>query len=208
MTDPAQPIPPPGDDPQGSLGAVLIGGAILLIAGLFIFWPDSDGATAERGKAGARANAAQHGSNSAAGERSGGGGGGVDGLGRGIDPRDIDPARAQSDAERTAHARLTPGLLSPGLTMAPPPKPVPEPTSFASTADEIAYVEKKLTQARADLDARATFLERMQKIQQKSKSVDEDERNAARAKIVQQNYETARTRVEELEKRLKSLKGV
>lgn len=186
---------------------MLIGGAILLIAGLFIFWPDSDATTAERNKASAQGAAAQQGSNTVAGGR---GGGAVDGLGRGIDPRDIDPARAQaqSDAERTAHARLTPGLLSPGLTMAPPPKPTPEPTSFATKAEEIAYVEKKLAQARSDLDARATFLERMQKIQQKSKSVDEDERNAARAKIVQQNYETARVRVEELEKRLKSLKGV
>ena len=48
----------------------------------------------------------------------------------------------------------------------------------------------------------------MEKIQQKSKSAAEDERNAGRAKIVKQNYENARLRVEELEKRLKSLRDV
>ena len=199
MTDPAPSMPPPAEDPQGSLGAVLIGGAILLIAGLFIFWPESESATAARQTA-AKGAAAEQGSNAVAGDARGG-------LARGIDPRDVDPARVQ--LKKDPEARVTAGLVAPaGLTMAPPPVPTPEPTSFASKAEEIAYVEKKLVQARADLDARAVFLERMEKIQQKSKSVDEDERNAGRAKIVKQNYENARVRVEELEKRLKSLRDV
>ena len=205
MTDPAPSIPPPAEDPQGSLGAVLIGGAILLIAGLFIFWPASETATADARAQATQAAGAQ-GSNTVAGERGAGGG-----LARGIDNRDIDPAQARTQFERSTEARVTPGLLpsgSGGLNMAPPVPTTPEPTSFASKAEEIAYVEKKLAVARTDLDARATFVERMQKIQQQSKSVDEDERSAARAKIVQQNYEAVRLRVEELEKRLKSLRDV
>ncbi len=198
MTDPAPSIPPPADDPQGSLGAVLIGGAILLIAGLFIFWPQSDTTTtATRTAAG---QSAAQGSNSLVSGKDGGDGGIV----RGIDPRDIDPAQA---AQRV-QARLTAGVQAPNLQMAPAPTPAPEPTSFDSTAEEIAYVEKKLTLARADVEARAVFVDRMQKILQKGKTADEDERNAARAKIVQQNYETARARVTELEARLKSLKQI
>ena len=196
---------PPAEDPQGSLGAVLIGGAILVIAGLFIFWPDSESTTDARRTAASGATAEQ-GSNAVAGRgtKSGSARGGA---GRGVDPRDIDPAHPQ--AKKDPDARVTPGLHAPmGLSTAPPPVPTPEPTSLATTAEEIAYVEKKLVQARADLDARAVFLERMEKIQQKSKSVDEDERNAGRAKIVKQNYENARVRVEELEKRLKSLRDV
>lgn len=201
MTDPAPSMPPPAEDPQGSLGAVLIGGAILVIAGLFIFWPKSDTATAD---ARTQAAAAQ-GSNAAAD-----GPGAAGGLAQGIDPRDIDPARARTQqVERSTTARVTPGLLpATGMGMAPPAAPTPEPTSFATKAEEIAYVEKKLGQARSDLDSRATFVERMEKIQQKSTSVDEDERNAARAKIVKQNYESARVRVEELEGRLKKLREV
>lgn len=196
MTDPAPSIPPPADDPQGSLGAVLIGGAILLIAGLFIFWPQSD-TTATRTPAG---QGAAQGSNSLASGKDGGDGG----LVRGIDPRDIDPAQAAQAAR--VQARLTAGVQSPNLQMAPAPTPTPEPTSFDSTAEEIAYVEKKLALARSDVEARGVFVDRMQKILQKGKTADEDERNAARAKIVQQNYETARARVTELEARLKSLK--
>lgn len=201
MTDPAPSIPPPVEDPQGSLGAVLIGGAILVIAGLFIFWPKGETATAD---ARTQSTAAQ-GSNAAAD-----GPGAAGGLAQGIDPRDIDPARARTQqVERSTTARVTPGLLpATSMGMAPPAPPTPEPTSFASKAEEIAYVEKKLGQARSDLDSRATFVERMEKIQQKSTSVDEDERNAARAKVVKQNYESARLRVEELEKRLKSLRDV
>ncbi len=203
MTDPAPSMPPPVEDPQGSLGAVLIGGAILVIAGLFIFWPKSETATADA-RAAAQSAAAQ-GSNAAAG-----GPGAAGGLAQGIDPRDIDPARARAQqVERSTTARVTPGLLpATGMGMAPPAAPTPEPTSFATKAEEIAYVEKKLGQARSDLDSRATFVERMEKIHQKSTSVDEDERNAARAKIVKQNYENARVRVEELEGRLKKLREV
>jgi hypothetical protein len=198
MTDPAPSIPPPADDPQGSLGAVLIGGAILLIAGLFIFWPSSDNATTAARTTAGQGTAAQ-GSNAVAGDGKAGADGGL----RGIDPRDIDPAQSAQNVQ----ARLTPGLMAPSLSMAPPPAPVPEPTSFATKAEEIAYVEKKLSLARADAESRAVFVERMRKIQEKSKSADEDERNAGRAKIVQQNYENARARVTELEKRLESLGG-
>lgn len=198
MTPPAPTTPPPADDPQGSLGAVLIGGAILLIAGLFIFWPASETASPGGGGAGGnKAGAAAQQANSAAEDgRSGGG------LAQGIEARDVDPARGQQRSE----ARVTPGLLAPTRGMAPVPPPTPERTSFASNAEELAYFEKKLEDARKDLDMRATFLERMRKIEAQGKSAAEDERNAARAKIVQKNYDSARLRVEELEKKVKALR--
>ena len=199
MTEPAPSHPSPAaptDDPQGSLGAVLIGGAILLIAGLFIFWPASEPAS-PRGVegAGGKDGPALQANNVADEDRRGG-------LAQGIDPRDADPAERAQRGE----PRVTPGLLAPTRAMAPVPPPTPEPTSFASPAEELAYFEKKLAAARTDLDMRATFLERMRKIQEKSQSVAEDDRNAARAKIVQKNYDSARVRVETLEKKVKELK--
>jgi hypothetical protein len=201
MTDPTPTVPPPADDPQGSLGAVLIGGAILLIAGLFIFWPDNDNASNAARTAAGKGAAAVQGSNTLAGDGKGGANGG---LARGIDPRDHDPARG-AEPVNPNRPRITPGLMAQDLGMAPPPPPPP--TSFASKAEEIAYVEKQVAQARLDLDTRAVFVERMTKIQQQGKNVEEDERNAARAKVVQQNYEAARLKLEALEQRLKLLRG-
>ena len=78
--EPTTPTPPPAEDPQGSLGAVLIGGAILVVAALLIFWPDGDSAS-QTGGADARGNAAQ----------ASGAGGGASGSGqaRGVAPREV-----------------------------------------------------------------------------------------------------------------------
>ncbi len=186
-------LPPnaPADEPQGSLGTVLIGGAILLIAALLIFWPDGD--TAGKGDAAGKGGAAgQQGSNMA-------GGGGPGGVARGIQPRAIDPAEGRSTPQ------VTPGLMAPtnGLAMAPEPKP--EPTSFPSAAAEIAHFEKKLEEARANLVARTTFLERMKK-QKEDAPISELDRINQRGKVVQENYDKAVTRVDDLEKKVAELK--
>jgi hypothetical protein len=181
---------PGPEEPQGSLGAVLIGGAILLIAGLLIFWPGSDSAS----KTGAGADgkgAGVQGSNVA-----GGGPGG--GLASGIKPREVDPAEGRTHSQAAFAAPTN------GLAMMPTSKP--EPTSFPSAAAEIAYFEKKLEQAERDLVSRTTFLERMKRIQEKA-PISEHDRNVRRAKIVQENYDKAVARVAELEKKIAELRA-
>jgi hypothetical protein len=178
------------DEPQGSLGAVLIGVAVLAIAALLIFWPDSETAS-KAGKDG-KDGAAGQGSNVA-------GGGAAGGVARGIQPRAIDPAEARS------RPQVTPGLLAPTSGLAMSPERKPEPTSFPSAAAEIAHFEKKLEQARADLTARTTFLERMKK-QKDEAPISETDTMNQRAKIVQNNYDRALARVEELEQKVAGLK--
>ena len=194
MSDASKSKPPPSappDEPQGSLGAVLIGAAILIVAALLIFWPDSDAASGDAGKGGKGGKAGQQGSNMADGGRSG--------TARGIQPREVDPAEARMTPQ------VTPGLLAPTNGLATMPAPKPEPTSFPSAAAEIAYFEKKLVQAREDLAARTTFLERMKK-QKDNAPISELERMNQRGKVVQDNYDKAVVKVGELEKKVAELK--
>jgi hypothetical protein len=179
----------PGEEPQGSLGAVLIGGAILLIAGLLIFWPGGDSATGRMTGPDGKVGGVQ-GSDIAGGPGSG--------RASGIKPREVDPAEGRV---RPSAAFAAPGQ---GLAMMPTPKP--EPTSFPSAAAEIAYFEKKLEQARRDVVARTTFLERMKRIQDRAPLADH-ERNIRRAKVVQENYDKAVKRVEELEAKIAGLRA-
>jgi hypothetical protein len=194
MTSPAPTPTPPADEPQGSLGAVLIGGAILVIAGLLIFWPDGDTATRTGGKPG---GSAQQANNAVAGE----GGGGAGAAVRGVAPRENDPAQGR------VQPRVTPGLIPPNQGMAPPRPPKPEPTSFPSAQAEIEYWEKKLDQARSDLEMRSTFLTRVKKMQAEMHTPEEQQRLDARAEIVQKNYDTAKQKVDELEQKVAGLKA-
>ena len=178
----------PAEEPQGALGAVLVGGAILLIAALLIFWPGGDTSGVD-GKGGARGQQANNGVD----------GDGRGGPGRGITPREADPAEAR------VAPRVREGLLAPTNSMAMVPTREPEPTSFPSVAAEIVYLEKKLVEARANLESRAMFLERMKKIQTAA-PISEQERNARRAKVVQDNYDKAQLRVDDLVYKLKLLR--
>ena len=182
----------PAEEPQGSLGAVLIGGAILLIAALLIFWPGSDGATNKRGADGKGGRGDAQANNGVDGDAAGG-------RSRGIVPREVDPVEA-----RTA-PRVREGLLAPSNGMAINPTREPEPTSFPTVAAEIAYLEKQLIEARNNLAARTTFLDRMKRIQQEG-SISDHERNSARAKIVQDNYDKAQLRVDDIDYKLKLLR--
>lgn len=194
MADAPHSKPPPNapaDEPQGSLGAVLIGAAVLAIAALLIFWPDSETAS-KTGKGGRDGGAAGQASNVA-------GGGGAGGVARGIQPRAIDPAEGRSQPQ------VTPGLMAPSNGLAMVPERKPDPTSFPSAAAEIAFFEKKLEQARADLTARTTFLERMKK-QKDDAPISETDKMNQRSKVVQENFDKARARVEELEEKVAGLK--
>ncbi len=181
----------PAEEPQGALGAVLIGGAILLIAALLIFWPggESGGGVGGKGR-GAGGQQAYNGIDDD---------GGRGGPNRGISPREVDPAEAR------LAPRIREGLLAPNNGMAMVPTREPEPTSFPSVAAEIAYLEKTLVNARANLESRAVFLERMKKIQATA-PISEQERNARRAKVVQENYDKAQLRVDDIVYKLKVLR--
>jgi hypothetical protein len=183
----------PAEEPQGSLGAVLIGGAILLIAALLIFWPSSDtarsgGADGKGGRGDAQA------ANGVDGDDAGG-----SGRSRGIAPREVDPVAARPAP------RVREGLLAPTNGMAMMPTREPEPTSFPSVAAEIAYLEKQLAEARTNLEARTVFLQRMKRMQQEA-PISEHERTTARAKVVQDNYDKAQSRVDDIEYKLKLLR--
>lgn len=175
--------------------AMLIGGAILVIAGLLIFWPGGDRATSG-GKPGGRPGGSQSQSSQASA-------GGAGGVALGVAPGDADPARAR-DANR-----VSPGILPGGngsISLAPPSPPQPEPTSFASVAEELRYYEKKLERARQDLSLRSTFVERSKKARDAANSTEAREQAERRHQVVEQNYNTANQTVTELEKKVTEIK--
>lgn len=180
----------------GAVWALLVGGAILVIAGLLIFWPAGDTATETRGGAG-KPGSGQQASHTANGDGQGG-----LALGGGVGAREYDPARG-------AQGRIREGLVpsgSGGLSMAPPPKPKAEPTSFPSAQAEIAHYEKKLEQARYALEQRTLFWTRMQKNLEREMSPQARQATEQRSVIVKKNYDDATALVQELEEKVKKLK--
>lgn len=171
---------------------MLIGGAILVVAALLIFWPDGESASRTGGGAGRGG-----GSQSA---NVGGGGAVGGGQGVGVAPRDHDPAAGR------VVPRINPALDMPNRGMAPPPPVKPEPTGFRSAEAEIEYFEKKLEQARANLEQRATFLERMKRIKDNAKNAADLARAESRSVIVQQNYDKAKQVVTDLEQKIAGLR--
>ncbi len=170
---------------------MLIGGAILVVAALLIFWPDGDSASQTSG-AGARGNSAQANAGS-----------GAPGSGQskgGVGAREHDPA------EGRVTGRINPALQTTSRTMAPARPPTPEPTSFNSAAEEIAYYEKRLDLARDNLETRTRFLGRMKKIKEEARTHADQDKAEARGKIVQENYDKAVAAVAELEKKLAELR--
>ncbi|MCY1056857.1 MULTISPECIES: hypothetical protein [Nannocystis] len=188
----SQPEPAQG----GALWALIVGGAILVVAALLIFWPGGDATSAagsgkgSKGSAGQQASLAQ-------------GGGGPEGQALGVSARDYDPNRGNGKV------RINPNILpvGPGAnSLAPPRKVKPEPTSFPSASAEIAYWEKKLAAARQELTQRTLFLERMQKVKENARTSEQIELAERRGVVVQKNYDEAKKTVEELEQKVAGLK--
>ncbi len=173
---------------------MLIGGAILLIAALLIFWPSGESADVRGGKNGKGAGG-QQASNSLDGDDAG-----AVGRARGIAPRDRDPVR-----EREA-PRVREGLVAPVTGITAMPAREPEPTSFPTVAAEIAYLERKLVEARENLASRTVFLERMKRIQEQA-PISDHQRNSQRAKVVQTNFDKAQDRVDDIQYKLNVLRG-
>lgn len=185
----------PAEQSDGSaLWALLVGGAILVVAGLLIFWPGGDAGSSGSGRQqGAAGSQASH---------SVGGGDGAGG-GMGVRAREIDPATGRPVS------RVTPGLLpegQAGLSMAPPRPVKPEPTTFESATAEIAYFEKKLALARHDFEQRGIFLERAKRSLDNANTPKLQDTALQRLKVVQNNYDLAKQKMDELETKVALLK--
>lgn len=186
----------PAEQSDGSaLWALLVGGAILVVAGLLIFWPGGD--------AGGGGSGRQQGATGSQASHSVSGGGSGQGGGMGVRAREIDPATGRPTS------RVTPGLLPEGqggLSMAPPRPPKPEPTSFESASAEIEYYEKKLAQARHEFEQRGIFLERAKRSVDNANTPKLQDTAMQRLKVVQNNYELAKQKMDELETKVVLLK--
>ena len=194
MSEPGSKAGPPAEQEGSAVWALLVGGAILVIAALLIFWPSGETAQNRSGKGGAT------GSQSALAQ----GGPNGEGGGLGVAAREFDPNRGGGGG-----ARINPVLRPQGRaanTLAPPRKPKPEPTSFPTASAEIAYWEKKLTLARNDLAQRTMFWERMQKVKEDARTSEQIDNAERRGKIVEKNYLDAKKAVEDLEKKVEGLK--
>jgi hypothetical protein len=195
----AQPAPASGSSNEpaegGALWALLVGGAILVVAALLIFWPAGDAGTAGAGGKGKQGAAGQQ--SLAQGQQVG-----PDGQALGVAAREYDP-------NRPGKGHINPILVpkgTGGTHLAPPKKPKPEPTSFASASAEIEYWEKKLVIAREEFKQRTLFWERMQKVKEDARTSEQIETAERRSKIVEKNYLDQKQLVEDLEKKVADLK--
>ncbi|HEY8376847.1 MAG TPA: hypothetical protein VIK91_10175 [Nannocystis sp.] len=208
MRDPGskpQPDPPSGAAPEpeegSALWALLVGGAILVIAALLIFWPSGDSGTAG-GKSGIATR--RPGDPASQSLAQGGAPGQGGGMALGVEAREYDPHRGGGGQRRVNPIFLPEGTA--GTTLAPPKKPKPEPTSFPSASAEIAYWEKKLDLARDELSRRTMFWERMQRAKEEARTSEQIETAERRSKIVEKNYLDQKKIVEDLEKKVADLK--
>ncbi|WAS94153.1 hypothetical protein [Nannocystis punicea] len=199
MSEPG-PKPATANQPEpaqgGALWALIVGGAILVVAALLIFWPGGDAASGTAGAGKGKVSGGQQASLAQ-------GGGEPTAQALGVGAREYDPNRAGGKA------RVNPALLPVGPksdSLAPPKKPKPEPTSFPSASAEIAYWEKKLDIARKELAQRTVFLERMKKVKENARTSDQIELAERRGVIVEKNYTDQKKLVEDLEQKVAGLK--
>lgn len=190
---------PSGEDEEesgGLLPAIVVGAGILVVAALLIFdFGDSD--DAQDGKTASSARDGSHGNGAVA-----------DGKGHkgGIQSRPYDAAKGRKGG------RINPAVLPKlgGMSTQAAPEPQKPPT-FANTAEEIAWIEKKLVGAKRMRDDRKKFVERLPKVRARIEAGADPEKGLksfdGRKKIVEDNYDKAVKKVEELEDRLTELRG-
>ena len=192
----------PKEEEQSLLPTVLAFVAILVVAGLLIFWPSGD----DEGKGGGdkAANAAKTG---AQGE--GGADGGPAARAAGVGARQVDAATApEGKGTRNPAIKLGPT----GRGMAPMPEALPkDPPAEAPVADKIAFYEKRLEEAERLRDTRKKFVDRLPDVKARVEaSPNPDDAMKAfekRKAIVEDNYAKAQKDVEDIEKKLAELRG-
>ncbi len=189
------------EEEQSFLPTVLAGAGILAVAALLIFWPSDDGA---KGDAAGGANG-----KTAAANGSKNGGRGKGGRAAGVGSRSVDAATKPDGS-----GRRNPAIKMPAAArgMAPVPEALPEdPPASASVDDKIAFYEKRLEQAIQARDQRKKFTERLPAVQARIESSPNPEEGMQafekRKKLVEDNYEKAKLKVEEIEGKLAELQG-
>lgn len=184
---------------EGSLlPALIVGGGIVLVVALLLI----------SGRGGDEAK--DHGPQKITTERSGSQAAatleGARGKG-GVAAREVD------DPSRPARrGRLNPAVALPeGLGMAPTVPVDDTPPVFTSRADEIAWYEKKLDEAIRVRDNRQSFVDRLPRMRERLEqgSTPEEARQTyeRRARVVEDNLDKAKARVEEYERKLAALRG-
>jgi hypothetical protein len=180
-----------GAEGGGLLPAVLAGAGILLVAGLFIFGGD-DEKTANQAKDGATANASAHSARSGQ---------------PGVASRQVDDATKTSKPRPKLNPRIANAVVTEG--MAPSPSKQPEPTSFESTAEEIAYWEKQLSSAESTLEMRQRAVDYAPTSEEglrKNGTAEDLALFQKRLVIVNDNLAKAKARVAEIEAKLEALR--
>ncbi len=187
MTSSESPQTAPEEE-GSSLPALLAGVAIIGVAAYLIFGSDSPATADDDGKT-PSADVQNNGALGAPGRK------------RGIQDQDVDAA----DGAKRKH-RLNPALGELVTEMAPPrgPEKIPD---FKSKEEELAFWEKRLTGAKAQLKNNETFVARS------LRRIEKAETDAARTKaenthkVVVRNRDAAKTKVEDLEKKLEGLRA-
>ncbi len=181
-----------------SIMPILLGvGAVAAVVALVLMWPGGEKAGRPDGSK-ASASADAKGSNQ---------GGGRGAAGGGVAARENDDPNAQPAA-----VRRNPAVRLPNVGLAPEaPTPSNEPPTFANKAEEIAWYEKKLEQAKKSRDARQTFVDRLPRVRERLEQGPDAARQLqafeGRKKIVEDNYARAVADVNELEHKLAELRG-
>jgi hypothetical protein len=195
MTSADSKSPNPGTATEGGgmLPALLAGVGILLVAGLFIFGGDDDKVATEGDKPGAASANART----------------AKGPSSGVAARNADKANETSRPKPRLNPRIANAVVTEG--MAPEPgKKKTEPTSFPSSAEEIAYWEEELRAAESNLEVRQRAVDHAPKTEEAIRQNGSAEDLAAfqkRLVIVDENFAQAKARVEEVEEKLAALRG-
>jgi hypothetical protein len=177
----------------GMLPALLAGAGILAVAALFIFGGDDEKDAKQAAK---DAKTQQQASAQAIEQPKGG-----------VASRQVDDATAARPKPRL-NPRIANAIVTDG--MAPVPNKKPDPTTWDSEDEEIAYWEEELRDANAMLDIRKQASERVpgeeEKIRQNGTPEDLAEFQT-RKQVVADNLAKAQARVELVEGKLKELRG-
>jgi hypothetical protein len=184
------------NDGGGMLPALLAGAGILAVAALFIFGGD-DEKEAKQAKQAKDAAAQQANAQTAGGSSIGG-----------VASREADDATPNPRPKPRLNPRIADAIVTEG--MAPVPNKKPEPTSWASTDEEIAYWEAELVDANRMLALRQQASERVpageERIRQNG-TPEELAQYQARKQVVAENLAKAQARVDEIEGKLSKLRG-
>lgn len=187
--------PPSAPEEQGSpLPAIIAGVAILAVAAFLIFGSSSSTtATAGKGKGEIASQGADQ-----AGKTATDASGKVRG---GVEARAVDEAKGRVQYQRN------PALGTPVEGMQVLPEAPKKPDSFPSKEAEISYYEKVLVAEQALLDKRTEFVKRAHQIRADARTPEEKQVAESRTKIVEDNLEEQKKVVDDLEKKLGTLKG-